>query len=199
MFTGIVQATARVLAKTKEKLTIEKPWGFAGRRSGLRSGLRKGSSVSVSGACLTLVAQDQASMTFDVVPETWRRTNFRQLRVGDRVNVERAVPASGRMDGHVVQGHVEGTANVVSVKKEGRGKRITLALPGALAKFVWEKGSVTLDGVSLTVASKKGARISVALIPHTLERTTLGLLKKGDRVNVETDIIERSVRAMFGF
>jgi riboflavin synthase len=132
-------------------------------------------------------------MSFDVVPETWAKTKLGALKVEDRVNLERALRADGRFDGHVVQGHIEGTAEVVSVSPEGEGVRMTLHIPLELVPFVVPKGSIALDGVSLTVAQAKSSECSVALIPTTLRETTLGGLEAGDTINIETDIFLRAL------
>jgi len=132
-------------------------------------------------------------MTFDVVGETWERTNLGDLHKGSIVNLERAMPANGRFEGHIVQGHVEGTATVKEWKDVGQWKQLLLTVPDDLLALVVQKGSVTLDGVSLTVASIAKNVVAIALIPHTLEVTTLGLRKEGDRINVETDILAHYV------
>lgn len=180
MFTGIIEATARVLAADDHGLMIERPSGF--------EDIGPGSSISVSGACLTVAQMDSQSLWFDVTPETWDRTHFRDFQPGDRVNLERAMLAGSRLDGHIVQGHVEGTGTVV-LQKHGQ---LIVELPMRLLKNVVPKGSIAIEGVSLTVASIEAARITVALIPHTLEHTTLAELAKGDPVNIETDVLLRS-------
>lgn len=180
MFTGIIEATARVLAVDDRGLMVERPPSF--------DDIAPGSSIAVSGACLTVAQMDEQSLWFDVVDETWDRTNFHALVAGDRVNLERAMQQGDRFDGHIVQGHVEGTGTVVLQK---HGQLIVEVLADLMANIV-PKGSIALDGVSLTAASIEGNRITVALIPHTLEHSTLGELQKGDRVNVETDVMTRS-------
>jgi riboflavin synthase len=186
MFTGIIETTAEVLSRTSGGLVLARPAFF--------KDLKKGSSVCVSGACLTVTKLTAKSMAFDVVPETWRRTTLGTLEEGNVVNLERALPATGRFDGHIVQGHVEGVGIVRAVSRQRSAVSITIALPSSLLPSVVSKGSIALDGVSLTVAAVKGNACTVALIPETLQRTTLGLLKKGSRVNVETDILARFTR-----
>lgn len=185
MFTGIVEATAKIISKSKTGLVIGRPKKF--------TDVKIGSSISVSGACLSIVKLTKATMSFDVVSETWKRTRFRDLQKGDRVNLERAMKMGDRFDGHVVQGHSEGVGRV---KSEKQGHTLSIELPSKLASYVKKKGSITLDGVSLTVASVKKNHVTVALIPHTLKTTTLGSLRKGDRVNVETDILMRGKRKL---
>jgi riboflavin synthase len=132
---------------------------------------------------------DDASMSFDVVQETLEKTKLGSLKKDDAVNLERSMRADGRFEGHVVQGHVEGTAKVMEP-----GEMLTIELPSAMLPHVVQKGSITIDGVSLTVASLDGNRCTVALIPHTLKMTTLGNLRKNDDVNIETDILARYSR-----
>jgi len=185
MFTGIVETMAKVLQKTDEGLVLERPKIF--------TDIKIGSSICVFGACLSIVALDKKTMRFDIVPETWRRTKLGDLRIGDRVNLERSLRADARFEGHVVQGHVEGTSGQWGVIRGKNGVRFTVTIPEALLPFVVEKGSIAIDGVSLTVAKMEGNQCTIALIPHTLEVTTLGSLKEGERVNIETDVMGRYV------
>jgi riboflavin synthase len=181
MFTGIVETTAPVLERTDARLTLARPSSF--------DDVKIGSSIAVSGTCLTVVVLNKEDMAFDVMGETWRRTNLGDLLVGNTVNLERAMPANGRFEGHVVQGHVEGVATVKEWKTDGQWKLLELEVPHELLPFITEKGSIALDGVSLTVAGLQSNIVTIALIPHTLEITTLGLRQKGDLINVETDIL----------
>lgn len=183
MFTGIVETTAEILRKTDTDLIIARPERF--------DDLTIGSSVAVNGACLTVVAFDGASMTFNLVPETWNRTNLGDHAPGDRVNLERSLAASGRFEGHVVQGHVEGTAVISDLEEKDGGVTLTLELPEALMPFVVPKGGIAVDGISLTVVSAHGNSCTIALIPHTLEITNLRHRQPGDRVNIETDVLGR--------
>jgi riboflavin synthase len=180
MFTGIVEATANVLQNTGHTLTIERPAAF--------DDLNIGSSICVAGVCLSIVATDEQSMRFDVVEETLARSNLGSKKAGDTVNLERAMKANARLDGHVVQGHVEGTGIVRSAEM-----RLCIEIPPSLSKNVHPKGSIAIDGVSLTVASIEQNLCTIALIPHTLERTTLGSLRFGDIVNIETDVMTRAI------
>lgn len=150
-----------------------------------------GASIAVSGVCLSVTAYDDASMSFDVVAETWERSRLGSLAVGDIVNLERSVLADQRLDGHVVQGHAEGVGECVSLE-DGM---LTVRIEDNLNKFFVQKGSVALDGVSLTIASLTGDTITVALVPHTMDNTTLGSLKPGDPLNIETDIVGRYLYA----
>ncbi len=187
MFTGIVEAKAKIISKSKTGLVIERPKKF--------TDVKIGSSIAVAGVCLSVVKLTKQKMSFDVVPETWKRTRFRSLQKGDRVNLERAMKMGDRFDGHVVQAHSEGVAFVVHVETPYMAS-LQIDVPVNLARFITAKGSLTLDGVSLTVASVKKNRVTVALIPHTLKTTTLGALKKGDLVNVETDILIHGMRKL---
>lgn len=181
MFTGIIETTAPVIAKTDDSLTIARPSSF--------DDIKEGSSIAVSGVCLSVVSFDGEAMRFDVMGETWRRTNLGSLGEGAKVNLERALAASGRFEGHVVQGHVEGTAKVLEWKQDGKWKLLDLALPAPLLPYVVEKGSIAIDGISLTVAALRDDRCTIALIPHTLQVTNVGDREPGDTVNVETDIL----------
>ncbi len=178
MFTGIIESTAKVLNCNEGSLVLRRPTIF--------TQLTIGQSIAVNGACLSIVRFDSDSMTFDVVPETFTRTNLSTACV---VNLERAMPANGRFEGHIVLGHVDGTAECVNRKKEGNGERFVFSLPRTIAPFVIEKGSITINGISLTIASASDEMFEIAVIPHTLEVTNLGTLQKGDLVNVEADYL----------
>lgn len=190
MFTGIVEAIGTVIGTSESK---------DGRRLQLRvdgwDPLPVGASVAVNGVCLTAldVARD---IHVDLVPETLSRTNLGSLTTGDKVNLERAMPANGRFDGHVVQGHVDGTGSVRSVTRDEGGAVLAIGISQSLARYVVEKGSITVDGVSLTVAAVDESGFSVALIPHTLQVTTLGLRKDGDVVNLEVDVLAKYVERL---
>ncbi len=186
MFTGIVETTAPVLERTDARLIVARPADF--------DDVKVGSSIAVAGVCLTVVALNKEDMTFDVMGETWRRTNLGELLVGNTVNLERAMAAGGRFDGHVVQGHVEGVATVKEWKTDGgQWKLLVIEVPENLLPAITEKGSIALDGISFTVAALSGNLVTIALIPHTLEITTIGLRQAGDRINVETDILAKYV------
>ncbi|GAA4425256.1 riboflavin synthase [Georgenia halophila] len=158
--------------------------------------LRVGDSVAVAGVCLTVTGHDARGFTADVVPETLARTTLGRLASGTRVNLERAVQAGGRLGGHIVQGHVDGVATVAARAPGARWDDVDLDLPGPLARYVAEKGSVAVEGVSLTVALVDGARFGVSLIPSTLAATTLDSLAVGDPVNVEVDVVAKYVERL---
>jgi riboflavin synthase len=185
MFTGIVRELGTVVSIEGEesvRLEVEAP-ETAG-------GVGIGDSVAVSGVCLTVVAIDGPRLAFDAVPETLSRTSLGSLAAGSRVNMEPALRAGDPLGGHYVQGHVDGVGTVVSVEPEAAGARIAIAAP-ELVRYCVEKGSVTVEGVSLTVASVDEDGFEVALIPHTLEATTLGKLEPGDSVNLEADVLAK--------
>jgi riboflavin synthase len=191
MFSGIVSAVGRVeridASRDGARLAIAAPAAF-GR-------FRRGESISVSGVCLTALGSATVFRA-DLSPETLRKTTLGGLRKGSRVNLERAVRLSDRLSGHLVSGHVDGIARLVSVEPEGGSWMYTFALPRALARWVIEKGSVALDGISLTSIRVRGGRFSVAVIPHTRRATTLGALRAGDPLNFEADMIARWVEQL---
>ena len=192
MFTGLIQAVGQVVsvrprADGAHRLFIE-PRGW-------HAHLELGESISVSGVCLTLAeGSSEGRLCFDAVPETLSKTTLGRVRVGSYVNLERSLSVSGRLDGHFVQGHIEGMGKVEHVKP-APDYRLRIAAPAGLAPCIVPKGCVAVDGVSLTIASAdaKAATFEVALIPTTLQMTTLSRLKEGDQVNLETDILARTV------
>jgi riboflavin synthase len=153
-----------------------------------------GASVAVDGTCLTVVERTEGTLAFDLSGETLDRTSLGALRVGASVNLERPVTLAARLGGHLVQGHVDGVARVTAIDREADGgATVTVRLPEDLAPYVVHKGSIAVDGVSLTVAALEGSEIQIALIPHTLAATTLGAAAPDDRVNIEVDMIGRYV------
>jgi riboflavin synthase len=155
-----------------------------------------GDSVAISGVCLTVVAVEDELLSFDAVPETLERSSLGSLEPGSRVNVEPALRAGEPLGGHYVQGHVDGVGSVRSVDPEGDGKRIWFDAPADLLRYVVEKGSVSVEGTSLTVAGLDDAGFAVALIPHTLDATTLGGLGPGESVNLEADVLAKYVEKL---
>jgi len=188
MFTGIVEGLGRIARRsgTTEETTLVVEASFA-------ADLHPGDSVAVDGVCLTVTEPASARFTTLVSPETMRRTTLGSRCEGDAVNLERALRLGDRLGGHLMQGHVDGTAAVVGRKPEGSGARLTVALPPELSPFIVQKGSIALDGVSLTVALRRPDAFEVALVPLTLERTTLQARQPGDRLNLEIDLIGRYV------
>jgi riboflavin synthase len=188
VFTGLVQEVGTVIGLEGGRLTIGAAQ-TAGR-------VAIGDSVSVDGVCLTVVACDESSLSFDAVPETLARTALRALTAGAPVNLEAALRAGDALGGHYVQGHVDGVGTVRSVEPEGDGTRVAFHAPPELLRYVVEKGSIAVQGTSLTVAAVDEDGFEVALIPHTLEATTLDALSPGDRVNLETDVLAKYVEKL---
>lgn len=188
MFTGIVESTG-ILEK---KSMVGGDCRLRINCNGLNlESARVGDSISVSGACLTMLEPDASGFSADVSQETLGLTTLGQLREGQKLNLELALGLEARLGGHMVTGHVDGKAVLVSRCEDARAERFTFEVPATLARYVARKGSVCLDGVSLTVNEVDGRKFSVCLIPHTLHITTLGGLKPGDEVNLEVDLIAR--------
>lgn len=180
MFTGIIEATAEVIARRGGSLVLACPASFRGAKIG--------SSIAVSGVCLTVVASSPKQLSFDVVATTLAKSTLGAKKPGDRVNLERTLSADGRFDGHIVQGHCEGVGIVLRA-----GKVLQIRVPEKLRRYIVAHGSITIDGVSMTVASWRNGTLTVALVPHTRRETTLGAVQIGDRVNLETDILGRYI------
>jgi riboflavin synthase len=186
MFTGIVEELGHVVSREGSRIVVRCPIAA--------SDAAIGDSVSVDGVCLTVVGLDGDELSFDISQETFGRTGLGALHPEDAVNVERPATLSSRLGGHLVQGHVDGIAHVSAVQPAATGGTVlSVRLPGDLLRYVVEKGSITLDGVSLTVAALQEDVIEVALIPHTLLATTLGAVQAGDPVNVEVDVVAKYV------
>ena len=198
MFTGIVEELGKVkAAQPFDKLRAGSGrLIIAGRK--VLDGAVVGGSVCVNGACLTMTSIAKGSFSVDVVPETLRRTNLGLLKAGDAVNLERPLAASGRLDGHIVQGHVDGTARVAAIEPEGGALMVRLTMKPSLARYVVEKGFVAVDGTSLTVVHSYKDGFSVAIIPFTREHTVFGSRKAGDMVNIEVDILAKYVERLTG-
>ena len=192
MFTGIVREKGRVAALTGDsegvRLLIEGPE--------TAEQVAIGDSVAISGCCLTVVAVEDGTLSFDAVPETLDRTSLGALVPGGAVNLESAVRAGEPLGGHVMQGHVDAVGAVRSVEPEGDGRRIWFDAPDSVLRYVVEKGSIAVDGVSLTVAALDGDGFAVALIPHTLAQTTLGDFEPGRNVNLEADVLAKYVERL---
>ncbi len=190
MFTGIIEETGKTVSVGSGKLII------AADR--VVEGLLLGDSVAVNGACLTVTDIKRKGLTFNVVPETLKRTSLGSLKKGSLVNLERALQPTSRMGGHMVQGHVEGVAVLSEVEPQRLGKKLWFKPPAELMRYIVEKGFVCLEGISLTVADCRKDTFSVALIPYTLKNTSLGSKNLGDKVNIETDIFARYVEKFNG-
>ena len=195
MFTGIVQGvgTVRAIVPREGDVTIVFDTGDV-----TLEGVEPGGSIAVNGVCLTATTRDRSSFAADVSRETLSLTTLGRWREGTRVNVEKALLAGQALGGHYVTGHVDGVAEVISRHEDARSVRMAFRVPPELARYVARKGSVCIDGVSLTVNGVHGDRFDVNLVPHTLEVTTLGALGPGSPVNLEVDIIARYVERMSG-
>ncbi|MDX6386483.1 MAG: riboflavin synthase [Gaiellaceae bacterium] len=181
MFTGIVHERGRVASFDEGRLVVE---------SGIAAEI--GDSVAVDGVCLTVAGRENGRLSFDVMIETTNRTK----PFGSEVNLEPALRAGDPLGGHYVQGHVDGVGTVRSVEPEGDGNRVWIDVDGEVLRYLVEKGSITVEGVSLTVAELNGSGFAVALVQHTLAMTTLGGLAPGDRVNLETDVLAKYVERL---
>jgi riboflavin synthase len=188
MFTGLVREVGTVASMKGGRLVIEAPETALGAQLG--------DSVAIDGVCLTVVACVDSALSFDAVPETLARTALGTLDQGSRVNLEPALRAGDPLGGHYVQGHVDGVGSVQSVEPEGEGRRMRFEAPADLLKYVVEKGSIAVQGTSLTVAAVDDTGFEVALIPHTLEATTLGGLQPQQAVNLETDVLAKYVEKL---
>jgi riboflavin synthase len=192
MFTGLVAELGRVETLRREqdsyRLTI--------RAEKIPPQLVIGESVCCNGACLTVTGSDSSRFTVDVMPETVRRTTIGLLRQGDPVNLERTLRVGDGLDGHIVQGHVDGVGTILRMVPEGIAKVTTISAPADLLQLMVTKGSIAIDGISLTLTDVGETHFSVSLIPLTVQFTTLGIKKPGDKVNLETDILGKYIRKM---
>jgi riboflavin synthase len=190
MFTGIVETVGSVVEATAQadtlRLSIAAP--------AIASGVRVGDSIAVNGGCLTVVAAQGGELAFEAVRETLERTTLGELRKGARVNLERALRADSRLDGHIVQGHVDEAGRVRALRRRGEDVQLAIACSRGFADWLVPKGSVAVDGVALTLVKVGAEDFEVALIPHTLAVTTLGSLREGDRVNLEADVLGKYVK-----
>lgn len=194
MFTGIVEECGTVLDVLKN--------GVSGsvqiQASTVLEGTKTGDSIAVNGVCLTVTKLTKSSFTADVMAETFRRTNLGNLGKNSRVNLERAMAADGRFGGHIVSGHIDGTGIISRIKKEGNAVWIYISAPQSILNLIVEKGSVAVDGISLTVAAVSDKEFAVSVIPHTRENTALSGKKTGAVVNLENDIIGKYVQKLTG-
>ncbi|MFC1848486.1 riboflavin synthase [Chloroflexota bacterium] len=185
MFTGIVEEVGQVKALQRGRLTI-----WAGE---VLKRTKKGDSISVNGACLTVTDYDAKSFSVDIMPETVRRTNIGLLNTGNDVNLERSMPADGRYGGHFVQGHVDGTGKITAMVPEGEAILMEVDAPRDITRYLVEKGYIALDGISLTIVNCDEQSFTVSLVAHTLRNTTLRSKRPGDVVNLEIDIMAKYV------
>jgi riboflavin synthase len=188
VFTGIVEEVG-IVAKINDKaMTV--------RASKVPEDMKLGDSIAVNGACLTAVDFSRSEFSVDLSPETMRRTSLGQLSVGGPVNLERALLVSDRMGGHIVQGHVDGTGRVMSIRSDGDSIIFRVRVPKRLNRYIVEKGFVAVDGISLTVVKRGASSFTVAVIPYTLENTNLSAVSVGDGVNLEADILAKYVESL---
>jgi riboflavin synthase len=192
LFTGIVEELGTIRSVRRGAASAVLSIGAAE----VLSDLKIGDSVAVNGVCLTVTSLDDGGFTADVMHETLGRSSLGALAPGGRVNLERAMPANGRFGGHIVSGHIDGTGKVASVRPDDNALWYTISAAPELLRYIVEKGSITIDGISLTVASVDEVSFSVSLIPHTAAVTTLGKKRAGDTVNLETDIIGKYVEKL---
>ncbi|MBO0906850.1 riboflavin synthase [Arthrobacter sunyaminii] len=202
MFTGIVAEQGSVVSLDPNLKDDSAVLVISAPATG--AGLELGGSIAVNGVCLTATALDGDRISLDVMGETLDRTTTGKLRPGTRVNLERCVPAGGRLDGHVVQGHVDGVGELLERENLGNWDRLRFGVPAQLARYIAEKGSIAVDGVSLTVAAVSGAEepqqwFEVGLIPTTLEATDLGTLEPGSAVNLEVDVLAKYAERLLAF
>ena len=194
MFTGIVEE----LGSVRRVLPGARAGKIVIAASKVLEGTRIGDSIAVNGVCLTVVALGDGEFTADVMPETLRKSGLGQLRAGDPVDLERAMPADGRFGGHIVSGHIDGTGRIKEVRPEQNAQVVTIEAPREILDLVVEKGSIAIDGISLTVASVGATAFSVSIIPHTASETVLLKKRAGDMVNLENDIVGKYVQKLLG-
>ena len=195
MFTGLIAELGTVERMAEGSTTCQ----LTVRARKILPGVKIGDSIAVNGVCLTVVHLQGSSFTADVMPETVRRTTLHLLQPGDKVNLEKALRPTDGLDGHIVQGHVEGVGTIQQIVTEGNALVYRIKTPGELLRYIVEKGSIAVDGISLTVTEADDSGFGVSLIPHTAKMTTLGYKSVGDPVNLETDILARYVEKMLGF
>ena len=189
MFTGIIEEVGRLERLAGGEIAI--------RAKKVLEDVALGDSIAVNGICLTVTRFDAAHFTADVMPETIRRTSLAELRRGSRVNLERALTLKSRLGGHIVSGHIDGVGTIAAMREEGNAILLTVRASADILRYIVEKGSVALDGISLTVASVSAADFTVSLIPHTREITNLREKSVGSRLNIETDILGKYVEKLF--
>jgi riboflavin synthase len=189
MFTGIIEEIGSV-----QQLSAK---GLAVQAKDVLAGTGMGDSISVNGACLTVIDMAKSGFTVEIMPETKRLTNIGDLRVGDRVNLERALPAQGRLGGHFVQGHVDAVGKVVSLQPDGEAVILSIKAPEDVLKYLVKKCFVAVNGVSLTVTECSASQFSVSLVSYSRRKTNLGTLKQGNKVNLEIDIIAKYIEKFY--
>ncbi|MGB6463892.1 MAG: riboflavin synthase [Nitrosotalea sp.] len=192
MFTGIIEGLGTIIQFDKNTKTRSEAKMIV-NLGNLANGLRVGDSVAINGVCLTAIHIAKGMVKFEMVGETIKKTNLGSLESGDRVNIERSLKMGDRLEGHFVLGHVDGSGIISKINKQPNQIQIWIELPKELSKYVAKKGSITIDGISLTIVDKIKNKFSVSIIPHTMKVTNLGLKKIGDKVNIETDVLGKYV------
>ena len=185
MFTGIIEELGKIRQITTNKITIE--------CKNILEDITQGDSIAVNGVCLTASETGKDFFTADVSPETFRITALEELKNGNLVNLERAMPANGRFGGHIVSGHIDSTGKIIEIKKQGDFYILEIEISPEIAKYAVNKGSIAINGISLTIAKINENRIKCAVIPHTFDNTNLKTVKQGDFVNIETDILAKYI------
>ncbi len=191
MFTGLIQEKGRIKEIRKQSRTIQLTCSAS---EGLLADYQIGDSMAINGTCLTAIAKHATTFTVDIMPETFQRTTFKQLSVGAEVNLERAMAATQRFEGHFVAGHIDVTTRLIQKKQLENALILTFAYPISVQGEIIPQGSIAINGVSLTVTQTTAQAFSVSLIPHSKDQTTLGQLKQGEWVNIETDMIGKYVK-----
>jgi riboflavin synthase len=189
MFTGIIEEIGTVRGVTRNSLSVQAVTVLGGSRIG--------DSIAVNGACLTVITLDSKSFAVEIMPETRKLTNIGTLKVGEKVNLERAMPSQGRFGGHFVQGHVDATGKLAALTQEGEAIVASISAPADILRYLVKKGFVAVNGVSLTVTENDSQRFSVSLVTYTRKNTNLGLLKPGNLVNLEVDIIAKYIEKFY--
>lgn len=191
MFTGIIEEVGKIKQVNPTSLEIE--------AKTVLEDTKIGDSISVNGVCLTVINKNNDSFTADVMPETLRRSSLGDLKRGSHINLERAMPANGRFGGHIVSGHIDGTGTVSAINKEGNAHLIKIKAGPDLLKYIVSKGSIAIDGISLTVADVTDSDFTVSIIPHTGSETTLLNKQIGEQVNLENDVLSKYVEKLLNF
>ena len=194
MFTGIIQEVGRVEAIERGEQSAR----FTIRAGRTLEGVKLGDSIAVNGACLTVVQSDPGTVAFDAIYETLQRTALGALAIGDEINLEPSLAANGRFDGHIVQGHVDGVGTIASIREVDNSYYIYITASAALLRYIVRKGSIAIDGISLTVVDADDKTFSVAIIPHTWDHTNLHIRRAGDQINLETDIVGKYIEKLVG-
>lgn len=184
MFTGIITHTGKLEKKGREMFAFSAPRDFMKK-------LKKGASVTVNGCCLTVKSVSQSTFSIDIMPETQKKTMLGSLKIGDIINLELPVSAGSLLSGHIVQGHIDGVGKIAKIQNEENSKILTIGIPKSLNRYIVEKGSIAINGISLTVINVRKNSFTVGIIPHTWEQTMLHTVKVGDKVNIEVDILAK--------